>query len=88
MEEETLIRTTAQKKIAEMKQKYRVVQGGTSASKTFSIIPLLIDYAIKNEKSEISIVAENFPHLRRGAYKDFQKIMKWVGQSDRDWETS
>ena len=51
------------------------MQGGTSSSKTFSIIPLLISYAIENPMSEISIVSESIPHLKRGAIKDFQKIM-------------
>mgnify|MGYP005992718573 CR=1 FL=1 len=74
-----LIKTTAQVKISKLKNRYRVVQGGTSASKTFSIIPMLIHYAVSKPNSEISIVAETFPHLRRGAFKDFQKIMKMIG---------
>ena len=69
------IKTTAQSKIAALKKRIRVVQGGTSSSKTYSIIPMLIDYAIKTPLSEISIVAESVPHLRRGAMKDFIKIM-------------
>jgi len=71
--------TTAQKKIAKLKKRIRIVQGGTSSSKTFSIIPMLIDYAYKNPNSEISIVAETVPQIRRGALKDFLKIMDWIG---------
>lgn len=67
--------TTAQSKIARLRKRIRIVQGGTSSSKTFSIIPLLITYAIENPMSEISIVSESIPHLKRGAIKDFQKIM-------------
>ena len=67
--------TTAQNKIAALRKRVRIVQGGTSSSKTFSIIPLLITYAIQNPFSEISIVSESIPHLKRGALKDFQKIM-------------
>lgn len=78
----TLQKTTAQKKIAQLKKRVRIVRGGTSSSKTFSIIPLLIDYAIKNPKSEISIVAETIPQLRRGALRDFLKIMDYVGFYD------
>ena len=74
----TLQRTTAQKKISNLRKRIRIVQGGTSSSKTFSIIPLLIDYAIAKPKSEISIVSESIPHLRRGALKDFIKIMDWT----------
>lgn len=67
--------TTAQSKIARLRKRIRIVQGGTSSSKTFSIIPLLISYAIENPMAEISIVSESIPHLKRGAIKDFQKIM-------------
>jgi len=74
-----LQKTTAQKKIAALKGRYRIVQGGTSSSKTFTIIPFLIDYAIKNKGSEISVVSESLPHLKRGAIKDFLKIMEWTG---------
>jgi phage terminase large subunit len=68
-------RTTAQSKIAGLKKRLRIVQGGTSSSKTFSIIPLLITYAIQVPRSEISIVSESIPHLKRGAIKDFINIM-------------
>ena len=71
-------KTTALSKIAQLKKRIRIVQGGTSSSKTFSILPLLIDYAIKNPNSEISVVSESIPHLRRGAIKDFVKIMIWT----------
>jgi phage terminase large subunit len=68
-------RTTAQSKIAKLRKRVRIVQGGTSSSKTFSIIPLLITYASQNPRSEISIVSESIPHLKRGAVKDFINIM-------------
>src|SRR5690606_3699063 len=74
-----LKRTTAQTKIAKLRKRIRIVQGGTSSSKTFSIIPLLIQYAIQTPNSEISIVSESIPHLRRGAFRDFIKIMEWTG---------
>ena len=75
MTENIFLKTTAIKKIESLKKRKKVIQGGTSAGKTFGIIPLLIDYAIKNPMAEISIVAESYPHLRRGAMKDFLKIM-------------
>jgi phage terminase large subunit len=84
-----LTQTTAQNKIRNLKKRVRIVQGGTSSSKTFSIIPLLIQYAIQTPNSEISIVAESIPHLRRGAIKDFIKIMNWVGNfKDDNWNKS
>jgi len=72
------ITTTALKKIKSLKKRVRVCQGSSSASKTFSILPLLIQYAIQTPKSEISIVAESIPHLKRGAIRDFLKIMDWT----------
>ena len=73
-------RTTAINKLLKLTKRKRVVQGGTSAGKTFGILPILIDYATKNAKSEISVVSETIPHLRRGAIKDFLKIMDWTGR--------
>jgi phage terminase large subunit len=70
--------TTAQSKIAKLKKRIRIVQGGTSSSKTFTILPFLIQYAIQTPNSEISVVSESIPHLKRGALKDFLKIMKWT----------
>ena len=67
--------TTAIKKLRKLKNRVKVVRGGTSAGKTFGIIPILINRCIKEEGLEISIVAESVPHLRRGAFKDFMKIM-------------
>jgi len=72
-------KTTAQTKIVNLKKRVRIVQGGTSSSKTFSIIPLLITYAVGQPNSEISIVSESIPHLKRGAVKDFINIMVMTG---------
>ena len=72
--------TTAIKKLSKLNKRNRVVQGGTSAGKTFGILPLLIDHAIRNPNKEISVVSESVPHLRRGALKDFLKIMMVTGR--------
>lgn len=61
-----------------MTARKRVVQGGTSAGKTFGVLPILIDTALKHPGTEISVVSESIPHLRRGALKDFLKIMVWT----------
>jgi phage terminase large subunit len=73
-----LLQTTAQSKIRKLRKRVRIVQGGTSSSKTFTILPLLIQYAMDTPNSEISVVAESIPHLKRGALKDFLKIMQWT----------
>jgi phage terminase large subunit len=75
----TLQKTTAQIKIAKLRKRIRIVRGGTSSSKTFSILPMLITYALQKPKQEISVVAETIPHLRRGALRDFLKIMDMTG---------
>jgi phage terminase large subunit len=72
-------RTTATNKVLALKKRTKIIQGGTSASKTFSVLAVLIDKALKSNV-EISIVAESIPHLRRGALKDFLKIMKWTNR--------
>jgi len=46
--------------------------------KTLAILAVLIDHAARFPKSEISVVSESVPHLRRGAIKDFAKIMQWT----------
>ena len=74
--------TTAIKKMRALNKRIKIVQGGTSAGKTFGILPILIDRATKTENLEISVVSESIPHLRRGALKDFTKIMqltnRWI----------
>jgi phage terminase large subunit len=68
-------RTTAINKILNLKRRIKGIQGGTSAGKTYGILPIEIDYAAKHSRTEISIVAESVPHLKRGALKDFKNIM-------------
>lgn len=69
--------TTATKKIAALSKKIRAVAGGTSASKTISIILYLIHLAQSNKNPTLtSIVSESIPHLKRGAMRDFETIMK------------
>ena len=51
-------------------------EGGTSSSKTYSILQLLILIAHNvKRKFLISVVSESLPHLKRGCIRDFQSIM-------------
>ena len=79
-----LQRTTAINKILALKKRIKIIQGGTSAGKTFGILPVLMDKAAKKSGLEISVVAESIPHLRRGALRDFLKIMKWTNRFQED----
>jgi len=81
--------TTAIKKIRSLTKRKKVIQGGTSAGKTFGILPILIDKAARTPMLEISVVSESIPHLRRGAMKDFLKIMKLTNRYvDAHWNRS
>jgi phage terminase large subunit len=69
--------TTATKKIAQLNRRIKAVQGGTSASKTISILLILIAKAQSDKTPKLtSIVSESIPHLKRGAMRDFENIMK------------
>lgn len=68
--------TTATQRISKLNKKIRAVQGGTSASKTISILLYLIDRAQSDKsKTLTSVIAESTPHLKRGALRDFKNIM-------------
>ena len=69
--------TQATNKILKLNKRIRAVQGGTSASKTISILLYLIARAQSDKKPTLtSIVSESFPHLKRGAIRDFLNIME------------
>ncbi len=68
--------TTATKKILSLQKRIRGISGGTSASKTISILLWIIDRCQSpGEKEVISVVSETMPHLKRGAIRDFLNIM-------------
>lgn len=76
--------TTALTKISKLNKKIRALQGGTSSSKTISTLLLLINKCQSDTKPTLtSVVSESIPHLKRGAMRDFEKIMQehgyWVG---------
>jgi len=78
--------TTAIRKLRKLTKRIKKIPGGTSAGKTFGIIPILINKATLTPLLEISIVSESVPHLKRGAIKDFKKIMMSTGRwNDDHW---
>lgn len=83
------IYTTAIKKLRAMKARKKVVQGGTSAGKTYGIVPLLIDKAIKGHNLKITIVAETLPAVKEGALDIFKTVMfdtnRWI---EKNWNAS
>lgn len=92
--------TTATRKVFGLKKRICAVAGGTSASKTISILVWLIDYCQSHRGNEVcTVVSESYPHLEGGSIRDFENIMKdrnywrddlWVkskGQQEYTFET-
>lgn len=82
--------TTAFRRIKSLTKSVRFIAGGTSASKTISILIYLIAKAqTDNAPTLTSVVSESVPHLKRGAIRDFKKIMQshhyW---DDKRWNSS
>jgi len=78
--------TTATRKVFDLKKRVRAVAGGTSASKTISILVWCIDYAQTVKDELVTVVSESFPHLDGGAIRDFKAIMKAQGYwEDARW---
>ena len=81
--------TTSMKKVFAMKKRIRAVCGGTSASKTISILVWLIDYSQSHKNKSIWVVSESVPHLKGGAIQDFKNIM--IGQgywNEKRWNAT
>lgn len=81
--------TTALHKVVGMKTDLRLVAGGTSASKTISILTVLIDIAQSSSIDDsgglpIGVVSETMPHMRGGAMLDFENIMRAQGYWDNE----
>lgn len=75
--------TTATRKLLKLRKRIKGVAGGTSAGKTISILQILIDKAQSDKTPTLtSVVSESFPHLRRGARRDFLNILQEHGYYD------
>jgi len=73
------VKTQATKKLLALNKRIKGVAGGTSASKTISILMILIGKAQTYPNKFISVVSESIPHLRKGAMRDFLNIMQTQG---------
>jgi len=67
--------TRATNRLLGLTKRLRCVCGGTAASKTISILMILIDYAGSNRNKKIDVMSESYPHLEDGAIADFKRIM-------------
>jgi phage terminase large subunit len=62
-----------------------VNEGGARSGKSFGIVQCLIYLAVR-KRLRISIVSHSLPHIKRGAYRDFQIIMQdWDLWRDEDF---
>lgn len=74
--------TTALKKIEATlyePTRYKVIQGGMSAGKTYAIMTLLVGYAMSYKEAKITVVGLSYGHLKDGAMSDFKAVMKEGG---------
>jgi phage terminase large subunit len=71
--------TTALKKIARLKKRIWVIQGGQGAGKTFAILLLLINHAKGQFNKEIIIASSELSKMRITVMKDFVKILREMG---------
>jgi len=82
--------TTALRKLKQLTKRIRGVSGGTSASKTISILQILIDQCQRDTSPQVtSVTSESMPHLKRGAIRDFKNIMIEHGYwNDARWNAT
>lgn len=69
------------------KYRYIINQGGTSASKTFSLLQLLVQIA-KKHKKQVDILGLTVPHLKAGVINDMPAVMEGFGLSFHDMYNS
>lgn len=76
-----MARTTAMNKIERTlyePTKYKIIQGGMSAGKTYAILTLLIGYCQSFPKVIVTVAGMTHNHLSRGPIRDMQKILEEV----------
>jgi phage terminase large subunit len=71
--------TTALKKIARLRKRIWVIQGGQGAGKTFAILLILANHAIGQPNKEIIIASSELSKMRITVMKDFVKILRELG---------
>jgi len=82
--------TRAFSKILALKKPIKVIQGGTSGSKTYSIMQIL-NYIAENSRRPriITVATDTTPNLKTGAIRDFMNIRGEAGVwSDKSWNAT
>ena len=73
--------------VANMKAKERTVvnQGGTSSGKTYSLMQCLFVLGIQDAHSVITVVGQDVPNLKKGAYRDAKTILDGSERLRQRW---
>lgn len=69
------------------KPRYISNKGGTRSTKTYSTLQFLFILITKKDKAGdiTSVVSESFPHLKKGAIRDFENIIGHPLKGDSHW---
>lgn len=82
-------RTTTINKILSIKDRFKIIQGGTSAGKTFAIMSILVDRALKEKNKKYDVVSQTYDHLRDGSMEDLRSILQLTNRwEDKRWNDS
>lgn len=75
-----MILTSAFDKISDLHKRIRIIQGSSSASKTYSILQKLVLQAREStEQKLISVVTDTNVNVSKGAFRDFESILNDIG---------
>jgi phage terminase large subunit len=66
-------------------KRYIVNEGGARSGKSYSIMQVLLSYAINNPGTSVTVVSHSLPHLKKGALRDFMNIINAMGWYREDW---
>ena len=84
--------TTGLKKLTKLftsDKDFLIAQGGMRSAKTYSIMMLITSWCQQNTNKIASVAGISYPHLAKGAIRDFQTIMKNAGVWEPDrWNGS
>lgn len=68
--------TTALDRIRKLDKRIRIIQGGSSSAKTFSILIDELNYSLTHPNKITTVVTDSYPNLRVGAIRDFLRICR------------
>ena len=60
-------------------------EGGSRSGKSYSTIQILVSIATTQNNKRISIVSHSLPHIKRGAFRDLQQVLRDTGNWYEEW---